>query len=82
MQWCDARDTVADGHARSSIPRHLSQQVMAGTQSFKRELKTYAPYRVPTSKVGPGSLRAGGAQLFGVEKRDEIRLYYLSGLCL
>eukprot|EP00959_Pyramimonas_sp_CCMP1952_P164321 3435157-Pyramimonas_sp.AAC.1 len=60
MQWCDARGTTADGRTEGSIQRDLSLQVMAGTQSFERELKTHTPHRARTSKVGPGPRRAGG----------------------
>eukprot|EP00959_Pyramimonas_sp_CCMP1952_P425541 8913877-Pyramimonas_sp.AAC.1 len=59
---------TADGHAKGGI-----EQVMGGTQSFKRDLKRHAPYRagqtsrsvaawgvlVCTVKCRQGNLRAG-----------------------
>eukprot|EP00959_Pyramimonas_sp_CCMP1952_P261446 5466416-Pyramimonas_sp.AAC.1 len=55
IQWCYTRNMTADGHAKGSIQRDFLLEVMAGTQSFKHELKTCPPYRAPTSKVVPGS---------------------------
>ena len=45
VQWCDTRDMTADGHTKGSIDRDLLLQVMSGSQTFKCELKTYAPFR-------------------------------------
>ena len=45
IQWCDTRDMTADGHTKGSIDRDLLLQVMQGVQSFKFEVKRYAPYR-------------------------------------
>jgi len=45
IQWCDTRDMSADGHTKGCIDRELFLQVMAGTQSFKHELKKFVPHR-------------------------------------
>ena len=45
VQWYDTRDMTADGHTKGSIDRDLLLQVMSGSQAFKYELKTYAPFR-------------------------------------
>eukprot|EP00959_Pyramimonas_sp_CCMP1952_P472299 9499820-Pyramimonas_sp.AAC.1 len=44
-QWCDTRDTTADGHTKGSIDRGMLLQAMGGAQSFKHDLKRRISYR-------------------------------------
>ena len=39
IQWCDILGMTADGHTKGSIDRELLLQVMAGSQSYKHDLK-------------------------------------------
>eukprot|EP00959_Pyramimonas_sp_CCMP1952_P023905 501227-Pyramimonas_sp.AAC.1 len=75
IQWCDARDTTADGRTKGSIELDLPLQGMAGMPPFKREWKTHASYMAPTSKGGPGSRRGGPAPPFGVAARGEMSAF-------
>ena len=45
VQWCDTRDMTADGHTKGSIDRELLLQVMAGSQTYKYDVKRHTPYR-------------------------------------
>jgi len=47
VQWCDTRDMTADGHTKGSIERDLLLEVMSGKQSYRHDVKKYAPYRAP-----------------------------------
>ena len=45
IQWCDTRDTVADGHTKGSIDRDMLLKLMKGQQSYAHEVKSYQPFR-------------------------------------
>eukprot|EP00959_Pyramimonas_sp_CCMP1952_P309727 6481549-Pyramimonas_sp.AAC.1 len=45
IQWCDARDIIADGRTKGSSNRDMLLQVMGGMQSFKHDFKRHTPYR-------------------------------------
>ena len=53
MQWCDTRDMTADGHTKGSIDRQLLLEVMVGTQVYKHDVKSFAPYRSSPTKYTP-----------------------------
>ena len=43
IQWCDARDMVADGHTKGSIDRTALLQAMNGEQADKYETRRHEP---------------------------------------
>eukprot|EP00959_Pyramimonas_sp_CCMP1952_P126560 2646956-Pyramimonas_sp.AAC.1 len=45
IQWCDARDMIADGSTKGSIDSDMLLHVMGGVQTFEHDLKIRTPYR-------------------------------------
>ena len=58
VQWCDTRDMTADGHTKGSIDRQLLLEVMVGTQVYKHDVKSFAPYRSSQPGNSPPSSAA------------------------
>ena len=45
LQWCDTRDTTADGHTKGSVDRSLLIELMSGRQRYRYDVKRHVPCR-------------------------------------
>eukprot|EP00959_Pyramimonas_sp_CCMP1952_P032308 678025-Pyramimonas_sp.AAC.1 len=61
VQWCDARDKTADGHAMGRIDRALPLQAMEGHQFFMCDAQKYRPYRGKRDSANMGAPYSGPA---------------------